>query len=245
MTITLTCVKLKGHHWVSFFYDGILYMKLELLESLKTLTREDNEQSGRMYIKENKKYYSVTTFLSKTKDKTQLDAWRKRVGIEKANAITKAATTAGSSLHNLLENKLLNKEVTYSSEEEELRFNILWDYVNKEINTVKGIEFPLYSDALKLAGTCDLLFIDQKGTLVLADLKTAKQRKNPKWLLDYYHQITCYSLMLYECYGLVPEEGRIMISIPGEPSIQEISFTPQTYMDSLSTRLKRFHHDFI
>ena len=46
---------------------------------------------------------SVTTILSKTKDQTALNEWRKRVGEQKANEITTEAASVGTRMHKFLE----------------------------------------------------------------------------------------------------------------------------------------------
>ena len=46
---------------------------------------------------------SVTTILDKTKDKTSLIEWRKRVGETKANEIATEAASIGTRMHKFLE----------------------------------------------------------------------------------------------------------------------------------------------
>ena len=46
---------------------------------------------------------SVTTILDKTKDKTHLIAWRKRVGEQKAQEIVTEAASVGTRMHKYLE----------------------------------------------------------------------------------------------------------------------------------------------
>ena len=45
---------------------------------------------------------SVTTILSKTKDMTHLNAWKKRVGEKKAQEIVTEAAGVGTIMHNML-----------------------------------------------------------------------------------------------------------------------------------------------
>jgi len=72
-----------------------------------------NLPEGRRYTIEGTdyKYPSITTVLGDTADKSGLHEWRKRVGEEKANAISRAATTRGTSMHKLCERYLKNEEV--------------------------------------------------------------------------------------------------------------------------------------
>jgi hypothetical protein len=54
-------------------------------------------------------FISITTVTSNySKDKFKL--WRQRVGEDEANRITKAATTRGTQMHNLVEHYIKNTE---------------------------------------------------------------------------------------------------------------------------------------
>ena len=52
---------------------------------------------------------SVTTILDKTKDKSHLIAWRKRVGEQKAQEIVTEAASVGTRMHKYLEVKIKAK----------------------------------------------------------------------------------------------------------------------------------------
>ena len=53
---------------------------------------------------------SVTTVLSATKDMTQLNAWRKKVGEQKARQITQESANIGTVMHSSLEKHVKGKE---------------------------------------------------------------------------------------------------------------------------------------
>ena len=71
--------------------------------------KQVNSEEGRLYeVNGESAYPSITTVLSKTKDKGPLLRWRKRVGEEHANRVTISATRRGTSMHKLCESYLSN-----------------------------------------------------------------------------------------------------------------------------------------
>ena len=69
-------------------------------------------QGSRHYSVNKENLPSVTTILKATESeekKAKLEEWKKRVGYKQAEAISKEATTRGSSMHDYLEKFLLGK----------------------------------------------------------------------------------------------------------------------------------------
>lgn len=213
-------------------------MILNLFPSFKNI-EQINTPLGRLYKKEDTYYASVTTMLSYTSDKTGLIKWRKRVGEEEANKISKAATTKGTSIHSLVESACLGKNLTFNSEEEQQRFIPLWNFVSSDIDTLVGLELPLFSNTLQLSGTCDLAYIDTQGQAVLGDIKTSRKPKRKEWIEDYYIQVTAYSLMIHEMYGFTPTIGKIIISIENT-TVQTVLFQIENYFSRFQERLMQF-----
>ena len=75
-----------------------------------SLKRDDSNKT-RLYKTPDGDFPSVTTILDKTKDKTFLFEWRKRVGEEEANRISKEAAGLGTVFHKHLENYIDNLEL--------------------------------------------------------------------------------------------------------------------------------------
>ena len=67
----------------------------------------DTQESGRTYVVNGTKIPSVTTILSKTKDRTNLDKWIKRVGNEEAERIKQEASRVGTEMHKYLEKYII------------------------------------------------------------------------------------------------------------------------------------------
>ncbi|MDP7195536.1 MAG: hypothetical protein QF864_05015, partial [SAR202 cluster bacterium] len=65
--------------------------------------KQINENGKRVYHTPSGTTPSVTTIISKTKDMTGLNAWKKRVGEDEAKRIVTEASGVGTAMHNNLE----------------------------------------------------------------------------------------------------------------------------------------------
>ena len=75
------------------------------------LRRETQKNGKRQYVGESgKPVPSVTTVLSDTGDKTALLNWRKRVGEEEANRVSRESAGLGTKVHNAIEKYILQEE---------------------------------------------------------------------------------------------------------------------------------------
>ena len=126
--------------------------------------------------------------------------WRKRVGNEEADRITKAATKRGTDMHTLTENYLYNKNLPEVPPISEFLFKIAKGKLNK-INNIYALEGPLYSRQLGVAGTVDCI-AEYDGELAIIDFKTSKKPKPRDWIEHYFVQCMAYGCMLYEMTGI-------------------------------------------
>lgn len=189
------------------------YFKHDFL-SFDELQTEYTEE-GRFYITPTgEKYKSVTTILGNYGDKTGLDAWRERVGDAEADRVSRVATERGTMLHNLAEKYILNDE-NFSIDSNvfaKALFNKIEPYLTKNINTVYGTEFCLYSHVLKTAGRCDLL-ATYNDTISIIDYKTSSREKQPEWIENYFIQATAYALMVEELTNISIPQLVILIAV--------------------------------
>ena len=116
--------------------------------------------------------------------------WRKRVGNEEADRITKAATKRGTDMHTLTENYLYNKDLPEVPPISEFLFKIAKGKLNK-INNIYALEGPLYSRQLGIAGTVDCI-AEYDGELAIIDFKTSKKPKPRDWIEHYFVQAMAY-----------------------------------------------------
>ena len=120
--------------------------------------------------------------------------WRKKVGDETADRITKAATTRGTSYHTLAENFLLNNELPKGLPISEFLFNISKSTL-KKIDNIHTLEGSLYSKQLGIAGTVDCI-AEYNNELAIIDFKTAAKPKPRDWIEHYFVQAMAYGLSL-------------------------------------------------
>ena len=126
--------------------------------------------------------------------------WRKRVGNETADKITKAATRRGTDMHTLTENYLKNEELPEVPPISDFLFKIAKGKLNK-IDNIHALEGSLYSKELGIAGTVDCI-AEYKGDLAIIDFKTSKKPKPRNWVEHYFVQCMAYGCMLYELTGI-------------------------------------------
>jgi hypothetical protein len=147
-------------------------------------------------------YPSVTTILSGCKkSKKALHEWRRRVGAETANKISKQATERGTSVHQLIEDYCQNKE----SEGKVMpnaadMFSRLRDVANESIDNIKLVEGLMYSEYLRAAGTVDMV-AEFNGKLSVIDWKTSTRRKTRSRCYNYFKQEAAYAVMYEEMTG--------------------------------------------
>lgn len=166
-----------------------------------------------------KKYISITTITSFFNRQIFID-WRKKIGNEEAEKITKAATTRGTDLHTLNECYLQNLTPPEVPEISQTLFKINKPALDK-IGKIYGIELGMYSDYLGIAGTCDLV-AEYEGQLAIIDYKTSKKPKPEEWLEHYFVQCCAYAFMLKELTGMEVKKFVIIMSCEnGELAVYE------------------------
>ena len=162
-------------------------------------------------------YPSITSILGR-QPKPGLDEWRKNVGNEEAEKITKEASSLGSTVHLLCERYLHNHKLQSNDNEAISIFNRL-RFLLSNINNIIGLEIPLYSDKLKVAGTTDCI-AEYNGVLSVIDFKTSRKPKKEEWIEDYYIQAFFYLVAFFEMTGAIPEQIVILIAVRNSFEVQ-------------------------
>mgnify|MGYP006216852471 FL=1 len=174
---------------------------------------------GRRYFVEGNAYPSVTTVIGEMKKKSIME-WRRKVGEEEANAISKRATTRGNKCHKLAEDYLSNKPLDrYRDDVLSLGlFHQIRPYIDK-INNIHALEESLYSHTLKLAGRVDCI-AEYDNELAIIDFKTSSKLKREEWIQDYFSQETAYAIMFQELTGLKVKQLVTIIAVEtGTPQV--------------------------
>ena len=154
---------------------------------------------------------SVTSFYNR-----QIFAdWRKRVGLEEANRITKKATARGTDFHQVCQDYLENKELNWDNYQPLTKFMYVHakPYLDK-INNIHAIERTLYSEYLGLAGRVDCI-AEYEGELAVIDFKTSEKIKPEEWIENYFVQETFYAAAYYELTGQVVKKLITLMVTPG------------------------------
>ena len=130
---------------------------------------------------------SVTTVLSATKDMTGLNAWKKRVGKDKAQQIVTEAAGVGTAMHANLERFLLGEKRQPGNNTVHVKANAMaQQIIDKglaDVDEVWGIEQALYFPKL-YSGTTDLVGV-YKGEPAIMDFKQSNKPKKLEYVDDY------------------------------------------------------------
>jgi genome maintenance exonuclease 1 len=186
----------------------------ELLE-LPELSAEIVEGVGRVYTTpDGNKYPSVTTVLGAASDNSWLEEWKARVGEEEVRKVSAQASRRGTAVHELAEEYLKNNpRYTKGHMPANIAtFNQIRPVLDKHVTTIYGLEVPLYSDKLRVAGRVDCLAL-WENELSIIDFKTSKRVKQRKDISNYFIQASAYAYMIFERTGLLPKQVVIMMMV--------------------------------
>ena len=171
---------------------------LQISEDAQQITLPDSR-----YYRRNGEYYpSVTYVLSYYPKGKFFEDWLKKVGYASEHIVQKAAEE-GTAVHEMVESYLNGEELNFLSPsgypqynpdvwQMFLRFVEFWETFKP---TLIETEVHIFSDILKVAGTCDLI-IELDGARWLLDIKTSNQIQS-----TYELQTAVYGQCYEECYG--------------------------------------------
>ena len=171
---------------------------LEISDDAKQITLPDSR-----YYRRNGEYYpSVTYVLGYYPKGKFFEDWLKKVGYS-SDYIVKKAADEGTQVHEMIESYLNNEELRFLSSNSDPLYNPnVWQMFLKFVEwwetykpTLLETEVHLFSDKLKVAGTCDLVCeIDDE--LWIVDFKTSNSIQTTHEL-----QTAIYSECYEECFG--------------------------------------------
>ena len=231
----------------------------DLLENRKDQIKQDNSGKDRVYHSPNGTYPSITNLVYHMISKPGIQAWRDKIGHKEADKISGRAARKGTRVHNVIEKYLRGNENYLKDVMPDHKELILAGIpqIDERIDNIRGIELPMWSDGLKVAGTTDLV-ADYCGDLAIIDWKTASYVKKEEYVLPYLLQGTAYCLMLYEMYGLLPKKlvicTFIRFSDPKKPVpfmdgdkvtdlfVEWKEYNPLDYIRRLKAICDAFHH---
>ena len=200
---------------------------LERLQETMTRVQED----GKRYYQtpEGQKYPSVTT-VTGLLSRDHIKLWRKRVGEETANKITKQATTRGTRMHNIFEQYLRAEEpVFFDNIMESSMFEAVQPVLDEIIPI--ALEAGMWSDSLQMAGQVDCVGV-WGDELAIIDFKTSSKPKEEYMADGWFHQMTAYAIMVEELTGEVIDTIVAVVGVDGG-YCQVFEADPREYVDKL------------
>ena len=199
--------------------------------------KRKNIDGARYYTVNGRPMVSITSVTSWYNKQIFID-WRKRIGEDEANRITKRATSRGTATHSLIENHLLNKEVEFDKPSPKMLFLQAKETL-KNINNIYALEESLYSEELGVAGTVDCI-AEYNGELSIIDFKTAEKPKPRDWIENYFVQAAAYACMFFERTGIpVKKLVIIMTCENGDVTVYE-EYDKIKYMKKLVLYIQKF-----
>ena len=201
--------------------DGVRYYKVP-----------DNEELLRLV--------SITSVTSHF-NKEIFVKWRKKVGDEEADRITKAATSRGTDMHTLVEDYLHNRILSDVQPISDFLFKIAKTDLNR-INNIYALEGSLYSKQLGIAGTVDCI-AEYDGELAIIDFKTSKKPKPREWIEHYFVQCMAYGCMLYELTGISVKKLVIIMACENGECVVYEERDKSKYIKLLTQYIRKFVRD--
>jgi ATP-dependent exoDNAse (exonuclease V) beta subunit len=180
-------------------------------------------------------YPSVTTVLSATAD----NSWMGALNQEWLKARSEFAATKGTETHLVLESWVRELEEPKVSGYAKSMAGHIKRRIEPHISAFIGSELMMYSDELRIAGSCDCICI-WKGKLAILDFKTnhSDAKKNDDAIFGYKKQCCAYSEMFREQYGRQPSIG--VLAIATKFACQIVEFENKDYLDALKADISAF-----
>ena len=181
----------------------------------------ETTDTGRTYkCPDGSSFNSVTTVL-KVLSEDAIQAWRRRVGEDVANKIGVRAANRGTAVHSIIE-LYLDNNVEYDKDvmpDVLSTFKDVQPVLDEHISEILGLEAPLYSKHLKLAGRVDCVGVfDNKLSII--DFKTSRKIKKKEWIHNYFAQASAYAIMFEERTGIPVPQLVIIIAVDNqEPQV--------------------------
>lgn len=210
-----------------------------------------DELEYRYYLtKEENKFPSITTILGETSDKKSLEDWKKRVGSEEADRISKTATDRGTAVHSLIEKLINDSYLSYNglipydniltSEIKLYEVNLI-ETLHRNVQSFIHSEIALNSNYLGIGGRTDCI-AKYKNKYSIIDFKTSRKPKKEEWIEDYFLQATAYSIMADESLNnCVPKYQQFVILIACDNGeVQEFIGHRDDYLKKLCQRINNY-----
>lgn len=172
----------------------------------------------RIYNTPDGDFPSVTSVLSILNEEA-IAKWRERVGEEEANRVSGRAASRGTKVHSIIEDYLDGKDTTEYLPHIRQSLANVQPILDNRIGRIFGIEVPLYSRHLGLAGRCDCIG-EFDGVVSILDWKTSRYPKKKEKISNYFCQMAAYAIMFEERTGMPVTNLAVVMDVDGhEPLV--------------------------
>ena len=163
----------------------------------------------------NEKLPSVTTILSATQSEEKrksLEAWKQRMGAQRADRIRDISAMRGTSMHTYLEGYITDQrhlDLTALGIEAGRMADVVIRSGLGDLEEVWGTEVTLYYPGL-YAGATDVVGI-YAGKPAIIDFKQTNKPKQREWIEDYFTQLAAYAMAHNYVHGTDIQSGIILM----------------------------------
>ena len=221
-----------------------MFNHLEGYESVSLPT--ENINGKRYYTTPEGKHYPSVTTVTGLLNKKWIKAWRKKIGEEKANKISRKAAMRGTRYHQLQED-FLNNILTEERLKEATPLDLMMFNQTKELTSKLGdiymLEGSMYSNELEIARRVDCV-AEFAGKVSVIDFKTSTRRKSPSQVKSYFLQETAYATMFEEMYGVRIERIVTIVSVEETGQSQLFVEEPKTWIESFKELRNQYREEY-
>ena len=221
-----------------------MFNHLEGYEAVSLPT--ENINGKRYYTTPEGKHYPSVTTVTGLLNKKWIKAWRKKIGEEKANKISRKAAGRGTRYHHLQED-FLNNKLTEERLKEATPLDLMMFNQTKELTSKLGdiymLEGSMYSNELEIAGRVDCV-AEFAGKVSVIDFKTSTRRKSPSQVKSYFLQETAYATMFEEMYGVPIERIVTIVSVEETGQSQLFVEEPKTWIESFKELRNQYREEY-
>src|SRR6056300_1863239 len=201
-------------------------------------------KKGRQYVDpDGNTYPSITTVLSILSEDS-IRAWRARVGEEKANQISRVASTRGTTVHNIIEKYVANDPEYIKGEmpHNVQTFKDVQKVIDEGVTKVYAQEAPLYSKHLGVAGRVDCV-AEYDGRISIIDFKTSRKKKYPSMIKNYFMQESAYAIMWEERTGQPITQLVTIIAVDGQDKPQIFVEHRDNWVNQLKNTIEKYKEE--
>ena len=196
----------------------------------------------RHYSISNEKLPSVTTILQATQSEEKrksLEAWKTRMGVQRADRIRDISAMRGTSMHTYLEGYIKDErhlDLTALGVEAGRMADVVIRSGLGDLEEVWGTEVTLYYPGL-YAGQTDVVGI-YNGRESIIDFKQTNKPTQCEWIDDYFTQLAAYAMAHNQVYDTKIQSG-VILMCSKDGFFQKFEVSDQEFKGYMHTFLKK------